>query len=398
MTAPANTGPLSDLRVVEMGQLIAGPFCGQLLGDMGAEVVKLEAPGVGDPMRDWGQEAPVWWEVIARNKKSAAVDLRRPEGQDLARRLIATADVLVENFRPGTLEKWNLSPESLTAANPRLVIARMSGFGQSGPYAERTAYGLVGEAMGGWRHIVGEPDRPSVRLGVSIGDSLAATYGALGVLAALRERDRSGKGQVVDSALYESVLQVMEAMIPEWTVGGHMRGRTGSILPGIAPSNAYRCADGEMVIGGNQDGVFRRLAKAMGRPEMADDPRYATHATRGKHQAELDRLIEAWTSTRTVEAVEAAMIGAGVPAGRVYRAPEMLADPQFAAREAIVRLPHPRWGEIAMQNVFPKLSRTPGAVRAIAPQTIGEHNDEVWGGILGLTADERADLAGDGVI
>ena len=393
-----NNGPLADLRVVEMGQLIAGPFCGQLLGDMGAAVIKLEAPGAGDPMRGWGQGASVWWEVIARNKQSASVNLRTAKGQDLARRLIATADVLIENFRPGTLEGWNLSPDRLMAENPGLIVARMSGYGQTGPYAERTGFGLIGEAMGGWRQIVGEPDRPPSRMGVSIGDTLAASYGCMGVLAALHDRERTGKGQVIDSALYEAVLQVMEAMIPEYTIGGHTRARSGAILPGIAPSNVYRCKDGDYLIGANQDGILRRLCAVMGQPELADDPRYATHAARGERQAELDALIEKWTEGHTIAQVEALLIEAGVPAGKLYRAPEMLADPHFAAREAIVRLAHPRWGEVAMQNVFPKLSRTPGAVRSIAPQNVGQDNAAVWGGILGIGEEERAKMAADGVI
>jgi len=393
-----NTGPLADLRVVEMGSLIAGPFCGQLMGDMGAQVIKLEAPGEGDPMRQWGRGAPVWWEVIARNKQSASVNLRSAEGQDLARRLIQTADILIENFRPGTLEGWNMSPERLMAENPRLIVVRMSGYGQTGPYAERTSFGLVGEAMGGWRHIVGEPDRPPSRMGVSIGDSLAATYGCLGALAALHDRERTGKGQVIDSALYESVLQVMEALIPEYTIGGLTRERSGAILPGIAPSNVYRCKDGDYLIGANQDGIFRRLAGAMGQPELADDPRYATHAARGERQAGLDGVISQWTQGLTIEEVETKLIAAGVPAGKIYRAPEMLADPHFAAREAIVTLPHPRWGEVAMQNVFPKLSRTPGKIRSIAPQTVGQDNDSIWGNIVGLDRREMDQLRSSGVI
>ena len=248
-------GPLADLRVVEMGTLIAGPFCGQLLGDMGAEVIKLEPPGAGDPMRQWGRGQPVWWEVIARNKKSASVNLRSAEGQGLARRLIGKADILIENFRPGTLEGWNLAPASLMADDPRLIVVRMSGYGQTGPYADRTAFGLIGEAMGGWRHIVGEPDRPPSRMGVSIGDSLAATYGALGALSALHERERTGLGQIVDSALYEAVLQVMEALIPEYTIAGLTRELVRRFfLPGIAPSNVYRCQDGDYLIGCAQPG------------------------------------------------------------------------------------------------------------------------------------------------
>lgn len=398
MDAKQAAGPLSDLRVIEMGQLIAGPFCGQLLGDMGAEVIKIEPPGEGDPMRQWGRGQPVWWEVIARNKKSVSINLRVPEGQALARRLIDQADILIENFRPGMLETWGLAPKALLATNPRLIVARMSGYGQDGPYAQRTAFGLIGEAMGGWRHIVGDADRPPSRMGVSIGDSLAATYGCLGVLSALHHREKTGRGQIVDSALYEAVLQVMEALIPEYTVAGMIRERSGAILPGIAPSNVYTAKDGDYLIGANQDGIFRRLCAAMGRPELADDPRYATHAARGEHQAELDALINAWTATLTMDALEGLLIEHGVPAGRVYRAPEMLNDPHFAAREAILTLPHPRWGEIKMQNVFPKLSETPGGVRGLAPQSVGEHNTDILGGRLGLPLDELARLTKEGVI
>jgi len=398
MGADQATGPLSDLRVVEMGSLIAGPFCGQLLGDMGAEVIKIEPPGDGDPMRQWGRGQPVWWEVIARNKKSVSINLRAPEGQALARRLIGQADILIENFRPGMLETWGLSPEALLAANPRLIVVRMSGYGQDGPYAQRTAFGLIGEAMGGWRHIVGDADRPPSRMGVSIGDSLAATYGCLGALSALHHREKTGRGQIVDSALYEAVLQVMEAMIPEYSVAGMIRERSGAILPGIAPSNVYTALDGDYLIGANQDAIFRRLCAAMGRPELADDPCYATHSARGEHQGELDALINAWTGTLSVDALEALLIEHGVPAGRVYRAPEMLNDPHFAAREAILTLPHPRWGEIKMQNVFPKLSETPGGVRSLAPQSVGEHNADILGGRLGLPPDELARLTKEGVI
>jgi crotonobetainyl-CoA:carnitine CoA-transferase CaiB-like acyl-CoA transferase len=397
--AQENTGPLKGIRVVEMGQLIAGPFCGQLLGDMGAEVIKVEPPGVGDSMRLWGRgDYQLWWEVVARNKKSVSANLRVAEGQELARKLIRKADILIENFRPGTLEKWGLGPDVLHADNPGLIIVRVSGYGQTGPYSDRAGFGGIGEAMGGWRYIVGDPDRPPSRMGVSIGDALAATYGCLGALAALHHRDVTGRGQVVDSALYEAVLQVMESLIPEYTIANFIRERSGSILPGIAPSNIYRCKDGEYLIGANQDTVFRRLAAAMGQPELADDPRYATHVERGKRQAELDQLIESWTMTKTMDEVEAAMLEHGIPAGKIYRAPEMLKDPHFKAREAIVELEHPRWGRIHMQNVFPKLSLTPGAVRSTAPQTVGEHNAEVYGTLLGMSAAELAELKEKGVI
>lgn len=394
-----NNGPLADVRVVEMGQLIAGPFCGQLLGDMGAEVIKLESPGQGDPMRDWGRgDVRVWWEVIARNKKSVGANLRTVKGQELARGLIASADILIENFRPGTLEKWGLAPERLLADNPKLIIVRISGYGQTGPYTKRTGFGGIAEAMGGLRHIVGEPDRPPSRVGVSIGDTLAATYGCLGALAALHHRQLTGRGQIVDTALYEAVLQVMEGLVPEYSVAGHIRERSGAILPGIAPSNVYRCRDGEFMIAANQDSVFGRLCKAMEQEDLATDPRYATHLARGENQRELDERIETWTCTKTVEQVERLMLEYSVPAGRIYRAPEMLSDPHFKARDAITTVVHPRWGEIKMQGVFPKLSETPGRVRSLAPQTIGEHNHEVYGAVLGLSDSEIADLAAQGIV
>ena len=385
-----NRGPLKDIRVIEMGQLIAGPFCGQLLGDMGAEVIKIEPPATsstkgGDPMRDWGRgDFPLWWEVVARNKKSVTANLRVPEGQDIARQLIAKADILIENFRPGTLEKWGLAPDVLMRDNPGLIIVRVSGYGQSGPYSDRAGFGGIGEAMGGWRRIVGDPDRPPSRMGVSIGDSLAATYGALGAVAALHHRDRTGEGQIVDSALYEAVLQVMESLVPEYSVSGYVRERSGSFLPNIAPSNVYACSDGDLLIGANQDTVFRRLCEAMGRPELADDPRYVDHLARGRHQAELDGLIREWTMSRSIAEVEQSMIDFGIPAGRVYAPVDMLSDPHFLAREAIVDVDHPRWHNLKMQNVFPRLSRSPGSIRSIAPQEIGGDNDEILGTLLGL--------------
>jgi formyl-CoA transferase len=391
-------GALDDLTVVEMGQLIAGPFCGQLLGDMGAQVIKIEPPGAGDPMRAWGLVEGLPWEVIARNKKSVSLNLRTAEGQDLARRLIAGADVLIENFKPGVLEGWGLAPADLRAAHPRLIVARMSGYGQSGPYRERAGFGGIGEAMGGWRRIVGDPDRPPARLGVSIGDSLTATFGALGVLAALHHRDRTGEGQIIDAALYESVLQVMEGLVAEYSAGGVTRERSGAILPGIAPSNVYPCLDGEYMIGANNDAIFRRLCKAMGEPALADDPRYRDHVARGRHQGELDARIAAWTATLTVADLEARMLEASVPAGRLYTPADMLADPHFAAREALVAIDHPRWPGLMMQSVFPRLSSTPGAIRSLAPQAVGQHNAEVLCGRLGLGAADLDRLAKAGVL
>lgn len=382
---------LSDIRVVELGQLIAGPFCGQLLGDMGAEVVKIEPPGVGDPMRQWGRGAKkLWWQVIGRNKQSVTADLRHPEGQRIAREFAARADILIENFRPGTLEKWGLAPADLLALNPRLIVVRISGFGQTGPYARRPGFGGIAEAMGGWRHIVGDPDRPPARMGVSIGDTLAASYACMGALAALHARERTGRGQVIDMALYEAVLQVMESLIPEYDVSGEIRGRSGAILPGIAPSNVYPCADGELMIGANKDELFVRLAAAMGEPELADDPRYATHVARGEHQQELDDRIAAWTRRQTVAAVERKMLDASVPAGRVYTAPDILADPHVASRDAIVSVPSDD-GEIRMQACFPKFSATPGSVRSPAPPSPGIDTHRALAA-LGYSDDAIADL------
>jgi crotonobetainyl-CoA:carnitine CoA-transferase CaiB-like acyl-CoA transferase len=390
---------LKGLRVIEMGQLLAGPFCGQLLGDMGAEVIKVEPPGAGDPMRVWGQgEEKVQWEVVARNKKSVSANLRIPEGQALVRKLVATADILIENFKPGTMEKWGLAPDTLLTDQPGLIIARMSGYGQTGPYSDRAGFGGIGEAMGGWRYIVGEPDRPPSRMGISIGDTLTATYGCMGVLAALHHRSQTGQGQVVDAALYESVLQVMEGLVPEYDHGGFIRERSGSILPGIAPSNVYICKDGEYMIGANKDSLWQRLADAMGRAELGTDARYATHVARGRHQLELDQLINHWTKTLTVDEVDALMIEYSIPAGRVYRAPEMLADPHFKAREAIIEVETERFGTLKMQGAFPKLSATPSGVRSPAPSIVGQHNAEIYGGLLGIGAGELAELSAAGAI
>ena len=401
MTQPA-AGPLEGLTVIEMGTLIAGPFCGQILGDFGAEVIKIEDPGAGDPMRQWGRSLPKghspWWPVIGRNKKSVTLNLRTPEGQAIARKLIGGADVLVENFRPGALEKWGLGYDSLSADNPGLVMARVSGFGQTGPYASRAGYALIGEAMGGLRYITGEPDRAPARAGISVGDSLAGLHAALGTMMALHARHRSGKGQIVDAAIYESVLSVMENLITEYGLTGYVRERSGSVLPGIAPSNAYPTRDGALVvIGANQDTLFKRLCEAMGRPELSDDPRYAGHAARGERQAELDALIGAWTSTLEAETLLALMENKGVAAGRVYRAPDMLADPQFAAREAIVETPHPVFGSVKMQNAFPRLTDTPGGVRWPGPG-LGDHTDTVLAERAGLSADDLAALRGRGII
>ena len=402
MTGDATPLPLADVRVVELGQLLAGPFCGQLLGDFGAEIIKVEDPGRGDPMRQWGREKPygmsLWWPVVARNKKSVTANLRDPRGQDLVRRLAAESDVLLENFRPGTLERWGLGPEQLWEINPKLVVTRVTGFGQTGPYAPRAGFGSIGEAMGGIRYVTGDADRPPSRAGISLGDALAATFASLGTLVALHARQATGRGQVVDSAIYEAVLALMESMLPEWALAGYQRERTGTVLPNVAPSNVYPTADGDLVlIAANQDSVFGRLTGVMGKPELAADERYATHGARGANMAELDDLIAAWTATQEADGLLDRLHEGGVPAGRIYRAQDMFTDPHFAAREAIVRLAHPTLGDLPMQNVFPRLSATPGRVRHAGPE-LGEHNDDIYRGLLGLGDGQLADLANDGVI
>ena len=398
MTHP---GPLSDLRVVEMGQLLAGPFAGQLFADFGAELIKLEPPNQGDPLRVWGKERTngkaLWWSVLGRNKKSVTCNLRLPEGQQIARDIIATSDVLIENFRSGTLERWGLSPEQLWEINPRLVILRVTGFGQTGPMSKEAGYGAVGEAMGGLRYVTGDPDRMPSRAGISIGDTLAATFGTLGALMALHARNRTGRGQVVDSALYEAVLAVMESLVIDYDQAEYIRERTGSILPKIAPSNVYPTQDGEMLIAGNGDSIFRRMAEGMGQPELAEDPRFADHTARGENQAELDAVIEAWSLTKTSEEVDALMTEHKVPHGKIFRAPEMLEDAQFKARESIVKVMHPQYGEVAMQNTFPRLSETPGQVRWVGPE-LGQHTEEILKDVLGKTDAQIAELRAANIV
>jgi crotonobetainyl-CoA:carnitine CoA-transferase CaiB-like acyl-CoA transferase len=348
-------------------------------------------------MRSWGQGKPVWFPVIARNKKCITLDLRMPRGQAIVRQLLAKSDFLVENFRPGTIEKWNLDDASLRKVNRGLIVIRVSGYGQTGPYAGRAGYGSIGEAMGGMRYLAGDPSTPPSRIGLSIGDSLAATYACLGALMALHHRHETGEGQVVDSAIYEAVLAMMESTVAEYTEAGVIRERTGSILPGIAPSNVYRTQDGQILIGGNQDSVWKRLAETMGRPELAADRRYATHAARGEHQAELDALIENWTSCFMSAPLLHLLHSNGVPAGKIYRAPDMLEDEHFQARQALVKVPHPAFDNLWMANVFPKLSATPGAVQWPGP-ALGAHNEEIFGGVLGYGRTELAELAAEGVI
>lgn len=395
-------GPLADLRVIELGVLLAGPFCGQLLGDMGAEVIKIEQPGKGDPMREWGREKPhgksLWWPVIARNKKSVTLNLREEEGQEIVRRLIAKADIVIENFRPGTMERWNLGYDALSAINPGIIMVRVTGYGQTGPYADRAGYGAIGEAMGGLRHVVGDPSTPPSRVGISIGDSLAATFATMGALTALHAREKTGHGQIVDSAIYEAVLAMMESLVPEYQIGGYTRERTGAILPNVSPSNVYPTSDGHMVlIAANQDSVFRRLAQAMDRADLAEDQRFATHSARGAHQQELDDIIAAWTATLSASELMDLMNRTGVPAGNIFRAKEMLEDEHFKAREAIVKVPDKIFGDIAMHNVVPKLSRTPGKIKWAGPE-LGQHNADIYGQLLGMTGAEIEKLAKRGII
>ena len=398
----ARSGPLADLRVIEMGQLLAGPFCGQILADFGAEVIKCEPPGAGDPMREWGREKPgglsLWWPVIARNKRSITLNLRTEEGQAIAKDLVARSDILVENFRPGTMERWGLSYEALSEINPRIIMVRVTGYGQTGPYAKRAGFGSIGEAMGGLRYVVGDPSTPPSRMGISIGDELAAMHAALGAMMAVHARERTGRGQVVDSAIYEAVLNMMESLVSDYDQTGYVRERTGAILPRIAPSNVYPTADEKwIVIGANQNSVFRRLCEAMGRPELADDPHFATHTARGERQEELDEIVASWTRTVPLAELEPILAEAGVPAGLIYTAPDMIADPHFQAREAIVEVPHPAFGRLKMQNVAPRLSETPGSVRHAGPE-LGQDNDYVFGELLELSSDTLADYAGRGIV
>ena len=395
--------PLEGVRVVEMGSLLAGPFCGQLLADFGAEVIKIEPPGKGDPMRVWGRHRKeghtLWWPIIARNKKSVTLNLREEQGQELARRLISSADVVVENFRPGTLERWGLGYEDLSEINPGLVMVRVSGYGQTGPYRDQAGFGSIGEAMGGIRHVTGFPDRPPPRVGISLGDSLAATFGALGAVTALYNRETNdGKGQIVDVAIYEAVLALMESTIPEYALAGHLRGRTGAILPFVAPSNTYPTREGDyVVIGANADTVFGRFSGAVGHPEWAESERFATHHARGENQEELDDMISEWTNQRTVEEVLEAMKEAGVPAGKLFTAEDMLSDEQYAARDNVVEVEDPDIGPFPMQNVVPRLSGTPGAVRWTGPK-LGQHNDEIYGEVLGMGEEDLTTMRERGII
>ena len=391
---------LQGLRVIEMGQLIAGPFAGKTLGEFGADVIKIEAPGAGDPLRNWRlikDGTSVWWQVQSRNKRSIALDLRSAEGQEIARKLIQEADVLIENFRPGTLEGWGMDYDALSKSNPGLVMLRISGYGQTGPYRDLPGFGAIGEAMGGLRHLTGEPGRVPVRCGISIGDTLAALHGTIGILTALYHRKvNGGMGQVIDVALNESVFNVMESLIPEYSAFGVVREAAGSALPGIAPSNAYRCADGYVLIAGNGDSIFKRLMQTIGRADLAADPALADNAGRVARVAELDAAIEAWTAPQAVGHVLERLGAARVPAGKVYTAKDIVEDPHFRARDMILRQQTRDGYEVDVPGVVPKLLGTPGTVRSSAPR-LGDDTDGVLRE-LGFSNQDIAALRGKKVV
>ena len=390
---------LQGLKVIEMGQLIAGPFASKLLGEFGAEVIKIEPPGVGDPLRKWRKikdGTSLWWHVQSRNKRSLTLDLKQAEAQDIVRRLVSEADVLVENFRPGTLEGWGLSYEALKAINPRLIMLRISGYGQTGPYRDLPGFGVIGEAMGGLRHLSGYPGQAPVRVGISIGDSLSSLYGVIGVLLALQERARSGEGQEIDVALYESVFAMMESLIPEYDAFGYVREPAGSALPGITPSNSYPCNDGSYVlIAGNGDSIYKRLMSLLGRDDLGNDPRLAQNDGRSQHAELIDAAIAEWTAQRGRDEVIEALKGARVPAGYPYTAADIVQDPHYLARQMIEQV-QTSVGPLKVPGVLPKLSRTPGRIGTGGPQ-LGEHNDDILAG-LGLSAEQVAGLRERGII
>ncbi|EYS85275.1 CoA-transferase [Cupriavidus sp. SK-4] len=393
--------PLAGVRVLELGQLIAGPFAARMLAAFGAEVIKVEPPGTGDPLRKWRllhEGTSVWWEAQSRDKQSVTLDLRTPQGQEVVRKLAAQSNVLIENFRPGTLEGWGLGWDSLRAANPGLVMLRVSGYGQTGPYRDRPGFGVIGEAMGGLRHLSGEPGRTPVRVGVSIGDSLSALHGVIGILLALRHREQNGgQGQVVDVALYESVFSMMESLLPEYSVFGAVRQAAGSSLPGIAPTNAYRCADGKYVlIAGNGDGIFRRLMDMIERPDLRDDPALAHNDGRVSQVAMLDAAIGEWAAQRSLDAALDALNGARIPAGKIYDIADIASDPHYRARDMILDAQLPDGTPVQLPGIVPKLSATPGALPTPAP-ALGQHTDAVLEG-LGIGAAQREAWRAAGII
>ena len=391
---------LSHLRVIELGQLIAGPFAAKTLADFGADVIKIEPPATGDPLRKWRllkDGTSVWWQIQSRNKRSIALDLKQAEAQDIVRQLVQDADVLIENFRPGAMEGWGLGPDELLAINPKLIMLRISGYGQTGPYRDKPGFGVVAEAMSGLRHLTAEPGRVPVRVGVSIGDTLASLHGVIGILLALHERHTSGKGQVIDVALYEAVFNCMESLLPEFSAFGAVREAAGSALPGIAPSNAYKCQDGGFVlIAGNGDSIFKRLMHTMGRDDLGQDTALADNAGRVKRVDEIDAAIGAWTATRTVEQVLELLDAASVPAGRIYTVADIAADPHYQARDMILQTVMADGSTLALPGIVPKLSRTPGSHRRNAPE-IGQDTDVVLQDI-GLTATQIQALKDKGIV
>jgi formyl-CoA transferase len=392
---------LSGIRVLELGQLIAGPFAAKTLADFGAEIIKVETPGDGDPLRKWRMlhnGTSVWWQAQSRNKQSVCIDLRQQEGQALVRRLAESADILIENFRPGTMEKWGMGWEELHKLNPKLIMLRISGYGQDGPKRDEPGFAAVAEAMGGIRYITGEPGRVPVRAGVSLGDTVAGLHGALGVLLALYQRDaRGGVGQMIDVALYESIFNLSESLLPEYSAFGAIRKPAGGALPGIAPSNAYRCADGEYVlIAGNGDSIFKRLMALIGRQDLADDPALARNDGRAARVEEIDAAIEAWTSTLGLDAALERLTAASVPSGRIYSAKDIAEDPHYRARGVIEKVRSADGLEVDVPGIIPRLSGNPGAIHARGP-TLGEHTDAVLGQ-AGLTAEDITALKAKGIV
>lgn len=392
--------PLSDIRVLELGQLIAGPFAAKILAEFGAEVIKVEPPQTGDPLRKWRllhKGTSVWWAVQSRNKQSLALDLRQKEAQDIVKQLITECDVLVENFKPGTLEQWGLGWDDLQKINPQLVMLRVSGYGQTGPYKDRPGFGLVGEAMGGLRHLSGEPGRAPVRVGISIGDSLSALHGVIGVLLALRQRDKDGLGQYIDVALYESVFNMMESLLPEYSVFHEIRQPAGSALPGITPSNAYLSKDHKYaLIAGNGDSIFQRLTQAMNRPDLGQNPLYAHNDGRARHAAEIDQAIAEWASQYTLDELLHRLHEHRVPAGRVYDIEDIYHDPHYQARNMIVQTELEDGTPVAVPGVVPKLSRTPGAITTKAPR-LGQHTAQILSD-LGIDPETQKKLLEAGII
>ena len=391
--------PLAKLKVVEMGQLIAGPFAAKTLADFGADVIKIEPPKVGDALRKWRllkDGTSVWWQVQSRNKKSLSLDLRQAEAQDIVRTLITEADVLIENFRPGTLEGWGLDPEKLLELNPKLIVLRISGYGQTGPYRDKPGFGVVAEAMGGLRHLTAEPGRVPVRVGISIGDTLASLHGVIGILLALQERHSSGKGQIIDIALYEAVFNCMESLLPEYSAFGEVRQAAGSALPGIAPTNAYQCADGGYVlVAGNGDSIFKRLMTVIGRDDLGNNPQLENNDGRVKRVAELDQAIGEWTKTvSTTKALEV-LDSVAVPAGRIYTVADIANDPHYKARENIQTIQMQDGSKLDVPGIIPKLSRTPGSIKTLAPD-IGENTDEILKS-MGLNESQVASLKERGI-